>query len=527
MRKARVMASFSVLLTLALLLSLIPLVGVEPASANPTKMTWSVVNTPSTENNVIASPSEINVMVVGSDDRTFYAVDITNGDVHKSTDGGITWMVNLGGAAGSIVAAGATLPVWNLAVAPDDVNFLVAVTDGGVAAPGPKMVFASENGGANWYTTNFPALPAIEYIGCVDISVKYGNNNRDIAIGTRNGGVLPGGRVFVAKMPGFVNWMDQVLPAGPVPDVVALKFSPSYTSDSSLMVVSSEALDTRLHLGYRDTGLNITYWNVVGGYPVLIRDTNFAGISPTNLQIITADLELPADFSGTNPSFRRIYVSTDISPADIALGFQFGVYRVDDTVIYWIKPPTTAPTSGRISSIAYHGYYAEGVLLAGEVNADPLTGEVPVWRTSDPIVITPTWLKSDDRKSPTGGFVFGFANAQVAWSSEGTLAYCGTSSANPTIGGTAWVLGQWPRAWTNTVTRDESAFSVSPCAPDYGLLLVSFNKTQDTDIGNIWNQLSLIDTRMALPAAFLSDVAALEAPETGEESAFKDYNILF
>jgi len=522
------MASFSLLLALALLLGLIPVVNIEPSSANPTKMNWTIVNTPNTENNVIASPSEINVIVVGSDDRTFYAVDISNGAVYKSTDGGISWTVNLGGAGGSLVAAGAILPVWNLAVAPDDVNFLVAVTDGGVGNNGPKVIFASEDGGANWYNANFlptPPLGITEYISCVDISVKYGINNRDIAIGTRDGLLIPGGRVFVAKMPGFVNWANQLLPA--ISDVIALKFSPSYTSDSSLVVVSSSALETRLHMGYRDTGLNTTNWNFVGGYPVLIIDTNYVGTSPTNQQIITADIDLPADFFGTNPSLRRVYVSTDIQTLPIILGVQWGVYRIDDIVVYWIKPPTTVPTAGRISSIAYHGYYAEGVLLAGEVTADPLTGLVPVWRTSDPIATTPTWLKSDDRKSPTGGFTFGFANAQVAWNSEGTLAYCGTSSANPVLGGTGLGLTQWPFAWTNTVTFDESAFSVSPCAPDYGQLLVLFNKTQDTDIGNIWNQLTLIDTMMATPA-FLSDVAALEAPEPATVgTAYDDYDILY
>jgi len=158
MRKEGSIATFSVLLIAALLISLIPLANIETASANPGKMLWDIVDTPSTENNVIASPSEVNVIAIGSDDSTFYAVDITNGDVHKSTDGGVSWTVNLGGATGSIATAGANLPVWNLAVAPDDVNFLVAVTDGGAVTPGPKAVFASENGGATWYNTNFPAL---------------------------------------------------------------------------------------------------------------------------------------------------------------------------------------------------------------------------------------------------------------------------------------------------------------------------------------------------------------------------------
>jgi len=514
MRKEGSIATFSVLLIAALLISLIPLANIETASANPGKMLWDIVDTPSTENNVIASPSEVNVIAIGSDDSTFYAVDITNGDVHKSTDGGVSWTVNLGGAVGSIATAGANLPVWNLAVAPDDVNFLVAVTDGGALTPGPKAVFASENGGATWYNTNFPAIFALEYISCVDISVTYGNNSHDVAIGTRDG--VPGGRVFVAKMPGFSNWMDQLL-LPPATDVVALKFSPSYTSDSSLVVIASEALGTFLRLGIRDTAANTTNWT--GWAPVELRDTGPLP-SPTNLQIITADVELPSDFSGTNPALRRFYVSTDATVA----GVQSGVYRVDNIVPYRINPPTTVPTTGRISSIAYHGTYAEGKLLAGEVTASPATGMAFVWRTSNPIVGTPQWYKSDEHKSLTGGFGSGFANAQVDWNSDGTRAYCGTSSADFLNGGVNMAPGSqcWPEALLNSVALDESAFSVSPYVPAYEQLLGMYDKSEDPHLGNIWNQLSLIDTQIS----FLSDVAVLEAPEIGEE-AIKDYDILY
>ncbi|MBN2463361.1 MAG: exo-alpha-sialidase [Dehalococcoidia bacterium] len=524
MRKERSIASFSILLIAALLLSLMPLGNIETASANPGKMLWSIVDTPSTGNNIIVSPSEVNVIAIGSDDKTFYAVDIPgdlpggtypDGKLYKSTDGGVTWKDNL---TGQLIADGANLPVWNLAVAPDDVNFLVAVTDGGVLTPGPLSVFASENGGATWYNTNFPALFGGEYVSCVDISVTYGNNNHDIAIGTRDG--VPGGRVFVAKMPGFSNWMDQVLLVPPT-DVVALKFSPSYTSDSSLVVIASEVLGTFLRLGIRDTVANTTNW--AGWTPLELRDTGPLP-SPTNAQIITADVELPSDFSGTNPSLRRFYVSTDAAGAP---PFQSGVYRVDNTVVYQIKPPTTAPTAGRISSIAYHGAYAEGTLLAGEVTADPATGMAFVWRTSDPFAGTPTWQKSDEHKSPTGGFGSTFANAQLAWNSDGTRAYCGTSSADLVNGGVNMVPGFqcWPVALLNSVALDESAFSVSPYAPAYEQLLDMYDKTnrpKDPYIGNIWNQLSLIDTQIS----FLSDVAALGAPEIGD-AALKDYDILY
>jgi hypothetical protein len=534
MRKKANFSGVSLLLIAALLLSLISPISVKPASANPSKLMWSIVDTPSPENNVIVSPSEVNVIAIGSDDRTFYAVDIPNSNVYKSTDGGVTWTVDL---VGDLTVAGANLPVWNLVVAPDDVNFLVAVTDGGVLNPGPKRVFVSQNGGGSWGDAQIPVLAPGEYIGCLDISMTYGANNRDVAVGTRTGG--GGGKVYVRKYPDITsNWNPQDATGSPPStgwtggDVVAIKFSPTYSADDTLVVVYSAVAGTFLNAGQRDVNNNFTNWSVIYVTPIELT-TAGPGSSPDNNEIITADLELPSDFSGPDPSLRRFYVSTDIDVA--AIGVQSGVYRVDGTVVYQIKPPTTVPTSGRISSIAYFGTYAGGVLLAGEVEAVPATGMVYIWRTSDPTVNTPAWHKSDDYKSPTGGGqvtpapVGNFANAQVAWRFEGARAYCGTSSANPTTGGTAWLAGQWPFAWQTSVQFDESAFSVSPYAPAYGQLLDSFGKVQDADIGNIWNQLSLIDTQLSIApfTSFLSDVAALEAPEALAGEAPNDYSILY
>ena len=541
MSQSRNMSVFRVILSLVLLFSLISLANVKPVSADPGKMIWTAIDTPSPLSNVIVSPSEVNVIAIGSDGRTFYAVDIpaphtppdvSIGKVYKSTDGGITWMTEL---SGYLTAAGAKLPVWNLAVAPDDVNFIVAVTDStGVPLPlGPKLVYISTNGGATWnIAVNGLSLAVGEFISCVDISVIYYGTSRDIAIGTRTGG--GGGNVYVMKAGGFGSWNAQGLSG----DVVALKFSPTYPSDSSLMVISSAA-DTRLHLGIHDTAANTTAWDTVIGYPVQILDTSFAGTSPLASQIITADLELPSDFSGqdvANP-LRRYYVSTDVTIA----GVQFGVYRIDDTVPHRINPPT----SGRISSIAYFGTYAEGVLLAGEVIATPGLGLVNVWRTSNSTAgTTPTWLKSDTNKSPTGGGntgggITGYANAQVAWNSNGTRAYCGTSSA--CLGAFSLPNGsvtcaippgpgpEWPDGYLNRVALDESAFSVSPYSPNYEQLLVSFGKAEDSDVGNIWNQLSLIDTQLSLVpfTSFFSDVAVLDAPQAGENLATNDYDILY
>jgi hypothetical protein len=499
------MSVFRVILSLVLLFSLISLAKVKPVSADPGKMIWTAIDTPSPLSNVIVSPSELNVISIGSDDHTFYAVDSSRGRLYKSSDGGITWQTEL---SAQLMTAGAFMPVWNIAVAPDDVNFVVAITDGTGVPNGPKQVYISTNGGATWENTSFTAA-AGEWISCVDISVIYDGTNRDIAIGTRTG--IGAGRVYTMKATGFSSWADQSLPPS---DVVALKFSPTYPSDFSRVVVSSDGTGTFLRVGFRVTEY-ITDW--AGWGPVEIRTT---GTSPISTEIITADLELPSDFSGRDVAFRRCYVSTDAT----ALNVQVGVYRLDYTVPYRINPPT----SGRISSIAYFGTYAEGVLLAGEVTAVPALGLVNVWRTSNPIAVTPTWLKSDDLKSPTGGGISGYANAQVAWNADGTRAYCGTSSANLSLGGTGWgVAGQWPYGYTvaggGSLALDESAFSVSPYALAYEQLLNSFSKTKDTDIGYIWNQLSLIDTEMD----WLTDVAALEAPQAGENLATVDYDILY
>ena len=494
MRKVESATSLSILLVLALLLSLLPPGGIKPALAHPGKLIWSIVDTPAPDQatNIIVSPSEINAIALGYDDETFYAVDTANSEVYKSTDGGVTWNDDL---TANLIRYNASLPAWNIAVAPDDVNFVVAVTDD-VAAPinGPKEVFVSTDGGDNWDNTNFSA-PS-DNISCVDISLEYSDGKRDIAIGTRDGNGT--GVVYVLKA-GITapSWKAQGLPG----DVVALKFSSDYKSDLSLVVITATATGgTLLNLGKRDIdpSVNNTTWNSAVNYPVTIVDAGYAGSSPNANQIITADLEY---LVGKDTGKRRYYVSTDA----VAAGTQAGVYRIDDdTTVHRFTRPTAAD---RISSIAYYGTYNEGTLLAGEVTEYATAtsrGKVRIWRSSGPTVSNPDCDggSDPDYKSPTGGGNSGYANAQVAWDSAGEEAYCATSSADFAKGGTDMTDGSqcWPEALLNSVALDESAFSVS------------------LDGGDIWNQLSLIDTEIS----HLSDVAILEVPEDSD-----DYSVLY
>jgi hypothetical protein len=436
------------------LIALTCIVPARPALANPGVLQWSTVNTPSTIDNVIVSPSEINSIAIGIDSRTFFAVDIPNSKVYKSSDGGATW----NDLSGHLASAGAALPAWNVAVAPDNPDFVALITsDGGL----PRKVFFSTDGGGSWQNTNSSSAANIDAIA---ISPNYGGY--DIAIGTRTG--AGSGNVYILKSAGSVDWVPQ----GFTGDILALKFSPAYRADLNIITVSTTATGTFINLGIHDIAANTTNWGT--WVPVEVT-TAGAGTSPKVNQIITADLELPADFSGQAPGLRRMYVSMDAPTANA------GIYRFDDGVCYLLMA-TPAPL--RISSLAYYGTYSSGKLLAGEVLGNPNSAAAMTWFTNTPVTCAGTcWYQA--QKAATGGGNSGFANAQVNWSSDGNRVYCATSSAalnNP---------AGWPGGYLTGSSLDESAFSLS------------------ADNGETWNQLGLIDTEID----FLSDVAVTPASD--------------
>lgn len=417
-------------------------------------MQWTTVDTPGNAFNVIVSPSEINAIAVAPDGVTIYATDIPRGKVYKSTNGGFVW----DDITGLLTASGATMPVWNIAIAADNPNIVAVVTSvGGL----PRNVFLSADAGNRWQDTSYPAA---NNIGALDISPNY--KNYDVVVGTRTGG--GGGKVSIYKFPGYSGWADQ----GFTGDVLATKFSPSYAGDNSLAIVSSNATGTFVNLGIRDTSANTTNWST--WTPVEIT-TSGAGTSPKVNQIRTADLELPLDFVGQVAGQRHIYINTN----DAGATGNAGIYRIDDNIIYKLMPATG---TRMISSIAFIGPNNSGKLLAGEVKANASLATVDTWFSPNAGAACPQatciiWQKSV--KSPTGGANSGNANAQVAWGFGGTRTYCGTSSANLDAAG-------WPNGYLTTMALDESAFSIS------------------LDDGKNWNQISLIDTAIN----FLSDVAA-------------------
>jgi hypothetical protein len=442
-------------------------------------LAWSVVDTPwNGLNGMIIGPVGINSFALGPDNRTFYAADTANyvaggnPGFYKSTDAGYSWLLK----------ATPSSPVWNVAVAPDDEKFVVIVTD----AAGPGNVYFSIDGGSNWEN---PPLPAFSgYISCIDVSKKYGTSNqyRDIAVGTRpvNIGLNPG-QVFNIQYSATTigAWTDQAFPQLPSNNSVSsLKFSPNYDKEQVIVAVSGTSVSTFINFGLHSTSPNTTLWNADAGYtgyPKVLTTLLPPKTFPEASTIVT-DLELPSDFSASDLPLRGCFASILAATAS-------AVYYINSNIspdVIDITPRLTTTGQRGIYSIAYVGNSTTGMLLAGESTTTAGRGCVTVWQCSNPQATTvgaATWLPSDKLKSPTGG---GNANnassALLAWSADGSTAYCGTSADYPTLGGTG-ASPRWPLSKTASagIAGDESAFQYS------------------TDNGFAWNQIGLINTHIS------------------------------
>jgi len=467
------------LLILTLLSNLLLPINAHVAQAS--NLAWSIVDTPgigASQDFDIVSPSEVNKLAIGSNGVTFYALDIPHKKAYGTWSAGVNWY--------ELTVPASYAPFWNIAVAPDDVNFVVAISDDvALGVQGPKEVWLSDDGGKGWNDLGFStavALPANEFISCVDISPQHGGGWA-ILVGTRDG--AGGGDVYMSKTGTFsLTWRAQGLNR----DIYAARFSPTYASDACIVVVASATVTapndaTAAYIGAVDLAVSppTTNWGIWG--PVEVKDpTSTPGNSPGVNQIVGADLELPTDFSGQSPSLRRMYISIDASAGDT------GIFRIDDTYVYELMDTTNLFTSKRISSIAYYGTYASGKLLAGEVLGRPCTATVPTWFTDSPTVCPiPCWYPALKPTTGAAGVncnqTTSWGNAQVFWSptlAGGGVTYAATSSANFTAGGVSMAPGSgaFPGALRNSIQYDESAFGLS------------------RNNGETWNQLSLIDTKI-------------------------------
>ncbi len=452
-------------LGLALLLfppSLFPFAQNDPVSASPDRLKWSVVDTPSEEGNVVISLSEINAFVLGSDDETFYAIDIPNGKVYKSINGGVTWDDRLTEALGDAEPA-ATLPAWDIAVAPDNPELVAVVTNS------RQEVYISGDGGDTWTNTGVSHATYWDntlLISKVAISPEY-DDTHDIAIGTRNPDGSTNGDVWVLESTPFANW-ERV---GLNMDVSSVVFSPDYGADGVILAIASDTIGTYLRTRHK---VGEEWRDVIS--PVEIKET---ANSPKESEIIVSDVALKSAGYAKSAAWIVYAAYYSTTEADDAYRIKHDEGEADALVTR-----LDIDRGGKVSiaSIDYGG----GKLLAGEVLGEKNSANALIHLCSKPEEYFPEW--EEPTKPPTGGAISGSANAQVAWSSDGKTAYCATSTnyVKNAIDWANMTFGPW-----RGEGYDESALSVS--------------KDIDT-----WNQLSLIDTDMAK----LSDYALSSDYET-------------
>jgi hypothetical protein len=444
---------------------------------------WAIIETPGSipDRNDIRSPGEVNAIAVASDGKTIYAVDIPNATpppvanpgIWKSSDGGISFSPKPTKHLTEAIP-GPVLPVMNIAVAPDDPNFLAAVCLNNLGTLRGEA-YLSDDGGTTWIYTG--AIPWVydggEQIGDIAISPGYNSNEvlvHDIIIGSRhpNDGAAAG-EIYVWRYPGFNGWKAQGFTLG---DVIAVRPSPNYTMDFSLVIMAATTQRTYLSIGYRDTAANACAWNMDSGWPVeMCEPGQSGGTTSGEDRIITGDIALPNNFMGTVENQRLIFAAYDSNGTAFGPSQRFDdVYRLNDTVVTRLRLPG-AGTTDRVSTIAYAGDSQAGKLIAGEVAADLAQASARVWICLDPLLLCPTWQRS--LKPPTGGGKDGYANAQLAWSADGSTAYCATGSGNRDTP-QKWADPTSP-AWASQ-SLDESAVSIS------------------VDDGESWNQIGLIDT---------------------------------
>jgi hypothetical protein len=526
------------------------LLGPGSVAADPGKMEWTWVQTPDSLLNTIdniyspvdpANPqlreqgSEIIKFKMGNDGQTVYALvrvgyypdsNVGNIIIMKSMNGGQTWLPNIQTNLENSYGF-SPVTVYDIGIAPDNPNVIIVAI-----APKPLLAFfswmqqvwISTDGGTSWANTNWPGVdpnaptPAQDIISALDIS-QYTGNERYLLVGTRDGIGLGTNNIQTMKAPSYGDWAVQDVNFPFTGDVITAKFSPNFIGDSTIAVVyTRQNTGTFLVTGNHDIFANSTTWQVPGTHVELKNANSPLTTSPWQDEIITADIEMPSDFSGQTPSLRRFYISTaaytDIAPFNV----NQGIYRIDDTVVYTLMDNTNAAFK-YIYSIAYYGTYASGKLLAGEMYGWSCTAQVPVWFTDSPTVCPiPCWYPA--KKPPTGAAgcdnctadMHGWGNAWVEWSptyGDQGVAYSSTGYSP---------FGPWPYVGVvpQPLTGDPLDFPAEfGCPADEGdglwpegifampvpLDESGFALTRNN--GATWNELSLIDTRIAK----LTDVA--------------------
>ena len=382
-RKKLLTAGLGVALLLSFLGPSIP-PGNSEVSANPDRLKWSVVDTPSEIDNVVLSPSEVSALAVGSNDENLYAIDIPNEEVYRSKDSGVTWDNDM---TQKLTAAGATLPAWDIAVTPDTADGADLVA---VISDNRTKVYVFDAVAEIWEDGNVPNLGGL-LISDIAFSKEYNGTDRYLAIGTRNPDSFASGDVWIIKLGGMGAWESTGLNM----DVSAVSFSPQYGDDGVILSIASDTSGTYLCSRHKTGG---TWIDVMS--PVEIKEDD---ASPKENEIIFSDSALPSERYAKGDEWIVYAGYCSSTGADDAYRLEHAAGLEGATVK---RMNVNGDEKASLASINY----GSGRLMAGEVPGDKDTASALIHICSNPDGDFPEWESPSE--APTGGAVSGHANAQ-------------------------------------------------------------------------------------------------------------------
>ena len=225
------MAKIKLIISLALVLSLLTLNLTHHATAFSDEAKWLRVTIPTegvAGNWVLANNSDVQHLTMSANGTIYAYVKGLNYTLYKSTDGGYSWS-HLGDVQDSIV---------DIALAPGDENTIYYATS--------ANVYRSTDGGKKFFP--LPANPGgagsnNKEITAIAVTHLYSNI---IAVATRDTDSSEFGGVYILDEEQVIpSWTDSNIGSY---DVYAIAFSPNYIADRQLVAVATNETDTFIRL---------------------------------------------------------------------------------------------------------------------------------------------------------------------------------------------------------------------------------------------------------------------------------------
>ncbi len=494
MIKARAWPAKAMYLFIAAALAISLIIVAIPAhkvSADPGLSDWTRVTTPTIDDWLMAPNSTIVDFAVADGGDVAYAIVDSDFDMDgdlslegfcllKSDDGAATWKDITDAIEDEAGVTGLTL----LKVATDgvDADFVAVALD----IPGTTVhVFISDDGGDNFEDTGafMTAFMNPAWVYELEVSPEVAGK-RDMAIGGTDGGTAELWRSTATGASAsnwedatdttdYSGWDEEYPPAGPAfisEAVVDIKFAPSWAADKTILVATVDAPGTLyLQCGTWGTSEGWNLDSILAIDAVAVVSGLGINIPWITLGAATAGITLPLDYSGRNSDKRYAWVNVNyIAAGPTAVG---KIFRVKNKSVMEVNQQIDG--TPWLTNVHYLGYIAEGKAIAGLLGDGTMAMGLPV----------------------------------LAACCEGVDVYRNTQITNMDICCLPWEEACKPPsgrlAMAAFFVSADKAYAVALGPPMGGQLYDEGAWSVSFDDGDVWNQLSLIDTNIN----YFSDVA--------------------